>query len=135
MEFFRLLHQPQRLAVSVRGRHTEVALYVLLRIRALRLRDHRHRDPAEPGNATNDRLIIGEISVPVELYKVGKQLTDIIASHRTVIHSRQLDTVPCPGKFIIDTQGASRNTCLFPALRQNMPPLPRVFQPCLMRQR
>ena len=71
-KLLRLLHQTQRFAVSVRRRHAEVALDILLGILPLRLGDHSHRHSPESCNTADDRLVVGEIPVAVKFYEVRK---------------------------------------------------------------
>src|SRR5699024_9108037 len=53
-ERLRLLHQAQRLAVSVRGRHSKVSFNIVFGISSLLLSDHRHRHAVEHGNSSHD---------------------------------------------------------------------------------
>ena len=87
MEFFRLLHKAQRLAVSVRRRHGKVPVQIFLRRLSLCLGNDSHRHSVEPRDPADDRMIILKIAVSVKLHKICKQCIDIIRSYRTVLLS------------------------------------------------
>ena len=67
------LHQAQRLAVALGARHAEVALHVLLGGAPLLVADHEHRLAVEAGEAGDDRRVLAEAPVAVELDEVGEE--------------------------------------------------------------
>ena len=65
------LHQPQRLAIALGPRHAEVAVDLLLGVAALLVADHHARDAVEAREAADDRGIVRERAVAVQLLEIG----------------------------------------------------------------
>ena len=72
------LHEAERLAVSLRVRHAEIALEILLGVPPLLVPDHHHRDAGQPGPAPDDRRIVAVQPVSVKLDEVGKDGAQVI---------------------------------------------------------
>ena len=84
------LHQAQRLAVALRVRHAEVALDVLLGVAALLVPDHHHRLPVEARPAADDRRIVAEQAVAVQLDEVGEDRREVVERVRAPRMPRHL---------------------------------------------
>ena len=77
-EAHRVVHQPQRLAVALRVGHPEVALHHLGGRAALLVADGHHRQLAEPREPADDRRVLGEQAVAVELLEVVEDQLDVV---------------------------------------------------------
>ena len=83
MKFLSLVRETQRLSVSLRMCHAEVRVHVLFDGAALAMTDHGHRGTAEIADAAQNRVVVTEITVAVQLDEIVKQLVDIIGQHRS----------------------------------------------------
>ena len=80
-KLLRLLHQAQRLAVTVRVGHPEIALLVLFQGAPLLLPDHCHHNAIYPRNPAHNRPVIPADTVTVQFHKAVKN-TGIEAEER-----------------------------------------------------
>ena len=83
MKFLSLVRETQRLSVSLRMCHAEVRVHVLFDGAALAMTDHGHRSTAKIADAAQNRVVVTEITVTVQLDEIVKQLVDIIGQHRS----------------------------------------------------
>ncbi len=88
------LHQPHRLAVSLRVRHSEVARRALLDVATLLVSDQGDRAPVEAPEPGHDRRVVGASAVAVQLHPVLKQPLHVVERVRTVLVARKLDLRP-----------------------------------------
>ena len=88
------LHHPHRLAVALRVGHPEVAPDVLLGVGALLLADDDDPPAVEPGEAGDDRGVVAEQPVAVELDEVVGHRRDELERARPVQVAGQLDPRP-----------------------------------------
>ena len=72
------LHEPERLAVSLRVRHAEVAAQVVLHVAALLVPDHHDGPAVEPRPPPDDRLVVAVAPVAPELEPVGEYAVDVV---------------------------------------------------------
>ena len=93
-KFFCLFHQTDCLSVSFRRRHTIVARCALLHRTALLDTDHSHRLTIQPCDTADDRRIIPEIAVSVELHEIIKHRLNIILCLQTAHLSGLVHLVP-----------------------------------------
>ena len=84
MEFLRLFHQPQRLAISVRRRHAEISHQIFLQIFPLLLADHRHGSIAQHGDPAHDGSVVFEVTVSVQFKEVCKNPFNIVQRRQPV---------------------------------------------------
>src|SRR5690606_18008123 len=89
-ELLRLEHEPQRLPVSLRMRHAEVAAQVLLHVAALLMAHHHHGPPVEPRPPAYDRFVIAVVAVAVQLDEVGERAIDVVERERPLRVTREL---------------------------------------------
>ena len=92
--FSRQLHHAQRLAVALGLRVAEVAENLLLRVAALLVPDDRDRLPLVVGEAGDDRVIVGEAAIAVQLVEVGEQPLDVVERVRPVRVPRHQHALP-----------------------------------------
>ena len=90
----RQLHQAPRLAVALGARHAEVAPHVLLGAAPLLVADDHHRPPAEAPHAADDRLVVAEGAIAVQLDEVLEQAADVIERERAQRMARQQHLLP-----------------------------------------
>src|SRR4029079_11297373 len=76
MEFFRELHEPQRFSVTLMMRHAEVALEELLGVAPALMADDHHRFSIESRPAGNDRRVIAECAITMQLYEICENQID-----------------------------------------------------------
>ena len=88
------LDQAPRLPVPLGARHAEVADHVLLRAPALLVADHDDRLAVEPGEAADDRAVVREAPVALELEEVGEQPRHVVEGVRPARVTRELDDLP-----------------------------------------
>src|SRR6185369_6175210 len=86
----RELHQPERLAVALRVRHAEAAEQILFRVAALLLADHHHRLAVEERGTADERGIVGEMTVAVQLGPVAERALDVVERKRPLRMTREL---------------------------------------------
>ena len=77
-ELLRELHHAQRLAIAFRPRVAEVAEDLLLGVAALLVADDADRLAFVVGEAADDRVIVGEAAVAVQLVEAGEQRVDVV---------------------------------------------------------
>ena len=94
-ELLGLAHEAQALAVPLRLRATEIALDAVLQIAALFLGDHRDRLVADPANARDDRAVVAEPAIAVELDEPVDNTIDVVARRGPVHIARELHAFPC----------------------------------------
>src|SRR3712207_9422689 len=63
---------------SLRARHPEVPLHVLLRAAALLMAHHEHRLSVEAREATDDRRVGSEVTIAFELEEVGEERLHVV---------------------------------------------------------
>jgi hypothetical protein len=88
------LHQPERLAVALGPRHAEVAQRPLLGVAPLLVAEHHARLAVEAGQAADDRLVVGEGAVAVQLLVVGEDLGDVVERVGPLRMARDLRHLP-----------------------------------------
>ena len=93
-ELLRHLHRPHRLAIAVRPRVTEVAIDLLLGVAALLVADDEDRLALVERGAGDDRVIVGETAIAVQLDEVGEQALDVVERGRARRMARHLDALP-----------------------------------------
>ena len=96
----RELHEAHRLAVALGVRHAEVAPHVLLGVGALLLADHDHAPALDPREARDDRLVVAEQPVAVELDELVGDLGDELEGPRAAQVARELDAGPDDGLLV-----------------------------------
>src|SRR5437667_4335 len=92
----RVLPEDGRAALGVG--HAEIAMEVLLRVAALLVPDHHHAHAVEPGPPPDDRRIVTEQAVAVQLDEVGEHRAQVVervrslrvAGHLHALHRRQV---------------------------------------------
>ena len=72
------LHHAQRLAIALGLRHAEVAVDLLLGVAALLVADDRHRPVAEEREAADERRVVREAPVAVELGPLREERLDVV---------------------------------------------------------
>src|SRR5207247_2913358 len=82
VKFLGQLHQPQCLPIAFRVRHAKVAAKLLFRVAATLMADHHHGVVVETRPAADNRGVIAERAVAVELDKIRECELDIISSER-----------------------------------------------------
>src|SRR5207249_10999331 len=87
-------HQSQRLSVTLRVGHAEVAAEYLLGIAAPLMTDDHHRLAVEPRPAGDDRRIFTKEAIAVQLDEVGEDQLEIIERERSLRLARDLDALP-----------------------------------------
>jgi len=88
-----LVH-PDRLAVALGVRHPEVALDVLLGRRALLLAHDDDRPAVELGDAANDRGVVAEAAIAVQLLETIEYARDHVEGVWTLDVARRLHGIP-----------------------------------------
>ena len=71
-------HQPQRLAVALRSRHTEIAKDLLFCIVSFLVTDNDARLSAESSHPADDRMVIRKRAITVQFFKVREDMIDVI---------------------------------------------------------
>src|SRR6267378_4034563 len=94
MEFLREAIEAHGLAVPLGVRHAEVAKDVLLGRRALLLSDDHDRTSVELGDASDDRRVVAERAIAVQLLKVFERAADDVERMRARDVSRRLHGLP-----------------------------------------
>ena len=88
------LHDPHRLAVALGVRHAEVAPHVLLGVGALLLADDHDAAAVDPREARDDRLVVAEQAVAVELDELVGDLGEELEDPRAAQVAGELDARP-----------------------------------------
>ena len=83
-KLFGLLHQADSFSIPLGMGQAEIAADVLLGIPSLLRADHRDRSPVEEGDAADDRRIVPERPVAVQLDEIVKEEIDIVEGRRTL---------------------------------------------------
>src|SRR5687768_11136910 len=94
VEFFRKLHQPQRLPVPLWVRHAEVPLQNLLGITAALLTHHHDGLAIEARPTANDRRVVPVSAVAMQLDEVGENELNQLGRERSLHVSRDLYALP-----------------------------------------
>ena len=84
-------HEARRFAIALGARHAEVAMDVVLRVAALLVAEHEHFPFIELRDAADDRRIVAEAAIAVELDEVVHQQADVIHHVRPRRMPRELD--------------------------------------------
>ncbi|MCY1429731.1 hypothetical protein D9M71_456610 [compost metagenome] len=66
--------------------------------------DHHHRLVIEAGDATDDRRIIGEVAIAMQLFEIGEQVADVVQGIGTAGMAGELGNLPA-GKITEDVLG------------------------------
>ncbi|CDN45526.1 hypothetical protein BN871_HW_00060 [Paenibacillus sp. P22] len=90
LELVGLLHQPQRLAEALRMGTAEEAGDVVLCILAALMADDRHRHSVQLGQAADDRQIVREQPVAVQLQEIREDVMDEVERGRTLMVAGQM---------------------------------------------
>ena len=93
-ELLRHLHHAQRLPITLGPRVAEVAEDLLLRVPPFLVADDADRLAAVLGKASDDRVIVREPPVAVQLVPAGEQPLDVVERVRTVWMPRHEDPLP-----------------------------------------
>ena len=93
VEFLGELHQPEGLSISLRMGHAEVPLQLLFRVAPTLVPNHHHRIIVEARPAADDRRVITESAIAVQLDEVGERQTDVVSGERTLRVARDLDSL------------------------------------------
>jgi hypothetical protein len=88
------LHQTQCLAVALGPRHPEVARRALLGVATLLMAEHHAGLAVEARQAADDRLVVGERAVAVQLLEVGEHLVDVVERVRALRMACDLRHLP-----------------------------------------
>ena len=88
------LHQAQRLAVALGLGHAEVARDLLLGVAALLVADHHAGLAVEARQPADDRSVVGEGAVAVQLLEIGEQALDVVERVRALRMARDLRDLP-----------------------------------------
>src|ERR1700729_2686120 len=93
-KFFGDLHHPHRLAISLRIRHTEISIDVLLRVARLLLPNQDDFFAVKPRHSAHDRRIIPKSAVAMNLAPISKNALHIIKGVRPLRMPRQIRALP-----------------------------------------
>ncbi|OPY04768.1 MAG: hypothetical protein A4E61_00562 [Syntrophorhabdus sp. PtaB.Bin184] len=74
--------------------HAEVPVGHLADVLAFLMAEDRHVDSFEAGETGNERRVVLELPVPVQLHEVGEKTADIIEGVRAVEVPRELGALP-----------------------------------------
>src|SRR5690606_677047 len=107
-EPIRHLHHPDRLAVTLRARTTELVLETRLGVVTSLQTKYRDRLTVEPRQAGNHGIILAKCTVTCQRCKVGEQLADIVEAVRSVRMTRDLDLLPWRQLFVDISQRIAR---------------------------
>src|SRR5581483_40016 len=88
------LHEPQGLAVPLGMRHAEVPVELLRGVPTLLVAEDHHRAAADPSEAADDRVVVAEHAVPVQLDEVLAQQADQVERVRPPRMPGELDAPP-----------------------------------------
>jgi hypothetical protein len=88
------VHQPHRLAVALGPGHAEIVLQAGGGVVALLLADDHHRLAAEPAEAADHRLVVGELAVAAQLDELVDQAGQIVDEVRPLGVARHLGLLP-----------------------------------------
>src|SRR5690606_27759468 len=88
------LHQPQRLAVTLRARHAEVAAHLGLGVAALLVADDHHAAAVDAAQAADDGGVVGIGAVAGQLLELVADHPDVVVGVRTRGVARQLRDLP-----------------------------------------
>ena len=93
-EALRQLHDPHRLAVALRVGHAEVAPDVLVGVGALLLADEGDAPPVDPSPAGDERRVVAEAAVAVQLDDLVGHVAQQVERARSAEVARELDAMP-----------------------------------------
>ena len=93
-ELFRNLHHAQRLAITLRMRRAKIAVDALLHVPPLLGADHQNFLAVKAGHAADDRRIVAEAAVAVNLAPVGEHALDVVEGLRTLGMPGQFRLLP-----------------------------------------
>jgi hypothetical protein len=88
------LHQAQRLAVALGPAHAEVAQAPLLGVTALLVAQHHAGVAVESREAADDRQVVGEVPVAMQLDEIREDLVDVIQRVGTLRMAGDLGDLP-----------------------------------------
>src|SRR5262249_50250537 len=83
-----------RLAIAFGSRHAEVAAQVLLGAAPLLVPEDHHRLAAKTAHAADDRLVVAEGAIAVQLDEVFEQARHVVERERTQRMARQQHLLP-----------------------------------------
>jgi len=93
VEFFRLLHHAQGLAVALRPRHAKVAAQVFFQRGSLAVAQNGNGHPVETRDPAQNSSILFALPVAALLKKISKQIVDDFGNMRAVRAAGQKDAV------------------------------------------
>src|SRR5262249_20653964 len=93
-EFFRELHEPERLAIPLGMRHPEVPRDLLARVASLLVADHDDAAPLEERKAADHRRVVAVHAIAVQLDEVVEEELDEVARVRALRVARELRALP-----------------------------------------
>src|SRR5205085_664255 len=88
-------------AITLRFRHAEIAKDLFLRIAAFLMADHHARFAAEPGEPPDDRGIVSESTVAVQLFEALENTVRVIEGVGALRMTRDLRNLPS-AQFAVD---------------------------------
>ncbi len=87
--------QPKGLAVPLRVGHPEIAHRPFGRGAALLLRNHDYGALVERGRPADDRVVVTEDAIPVQLEEIAEDRVDVVERVGPVWVPGELDLFPC----------------------------------------
>ena len=93
-EFFCQPHEAQRLAVALGARHAEVARGALACVAPLLVANDDARLALKAREAADDALVVGKVTVAVQLLKVGEAFADVVQGVGAVGVAREFGDLP-----------------------------------------
>ena len=93
-ELLRQLHQPQRLAITLRLGHAEISVELILGVASLLMPDHHDRLAAETRQATDDRGILRKQTVALQFLEISKNVLEVVQGVRPLRMPRDLRDLP-----------------------------------------
>ena len=94
VEALRELHQPQRLAIPLGARHAEASHHIFFGGATFLVAEDQHRLAVEAGEAADQRRVVGEGAIAVQLDPVGEELLHVVERVGPVRVARELDDLP-----------------------------------------
>src|SRR5262249_56988437 len=88
------LHQPLRLAISLRPRHAEIVLKAAFGRRALLMPDDANAFAAKAAEATDDRDVVAEFAVAGQRNEIGDEGADVIEAMGALRMASDLGFLP-----------------------------------------
>src|SRR6202022_3524449 len=109
LESFRLPDQPQGLAVALGVGHPEIAHRSFRRGAALLLRDDHDRPLVERGRPANDRVVVTEDAITVQLEEIAEDRVDVVERVGPVRVPGELALLPggCRARSVVAHRGTT----------------------------